>query len=557
MRINCILCGSNSYVPDRKIKKLIEKYLSAKFNVNSIANHISNDKSCLKDLQYLFNILQESQTNLPASVSNSELIDLEETFRKLKITQNDFDSHKAPIRNVNALFRSFRKNYPNHQWCTCLIDLNNQDKVNKFNGVLNQLQTIANGVTERLFCVNEITVNGSLNKSNPEISVHVFLSNEKVIKKRIVGSEAITDSKSYIESITDDGLVNDFNISSLNSDAKIEALEEEILTFIKNNFYDSETVTGVKLVTAKDIHPNDRAKIHSKFEGSERYVCLISLIGERLIRTTFRHLRSRVEKSCGKWLHYMGEKHYFTDKAIIYTLTTSPLLSNITSIDVQKISKGKKTKKVTIKYEKDSAVIELEYGDYMFRRMQDFYYFCIHKSSLDVKVKKQSVIFYAWVARTRTKVSAKKATTICKFGLTYTNASKNSLDNERNIELVKGLIEKRRKDYIRAHKHSFNFENNSFNIILYSIGDCQDNSFQALKDFEVNLKRTQTYSENDKIKLQPSGASNISAKELLYSENANTKTEDFALFINARYKNYFNNTEAPDLISIRTKGVKS
>lgn len=550
MKKNCILCGSNNATSARKIKVLIEKYLLAKFNVRSIANHISNDKSCLNDLQNLFNILQKYQINLPASVSNSELIDLEKTFKQLKITHNDFDSSKKPIRNVNALFRSFRKDYPKHQWCACLIDLNNQNKVNKFDGVLKRLQIKADGITKRLFCVNEIRVSGKLNKSNPEISVHVFLSNKKVIRKRIAGSEATTDSESYIESITDDGLVNDFNIESLNSDSKIEAYEDEILTFIKNNFCDFETVTGVKLVTAKDIHPNDRAKIHSKFNSSERYVCLISLIGERLIRTTFRHLKSRVNNPCGKWLHYMGENHYFTDKAIIYTLTTNPLLSNISSIDVQKISKGKKTKKVTIKYEKDSAVVELEYGDYMFRRIQDFYYFCICKSSLDVKIKKQSVIFYAWVARTRTKVGAKKATPICKFGLTYTNARKNSLDNERNIELVKGLIEKRRKDYIRTHRHSFNFENNSSNIILYSIGDCQDNSFQALKDFEANLKRAQTYSESDKIKLQSSGASNISAKELLYSENEKTETEDFVHFINAQYKKYFNNNEAPDLIAI-------
>lgn len=550
MRKNCILCGSNNVTSARKIKKLIEKYLFAKFNVRSIANHISNDKSCLNDLQNLSNILQKSQTNLPSSVSNSELIALEKTFKQLKITHNDFSSNKKPIRNVNALFRSFRKNYPNHQWCACLIDLNNQSKVNKFHGVIKRLQIKANGVINRLFCVNQIIVNGKLNKSNPEISVRVLLSNEKVIIKRMAGSEAIADSESYIESITDDGLVNDFNIESLNSDAKIEASEDEILTFIKNNFCDFETVTGIKLVTAKDIHPNDRAKIRSEFKSSERYVCLISLIGERLIRTTFRHLKSRVNNPCGKWLHYMGEKHYFTDKAIIYTLTTNPLLSNISSIDVQKISKGKKTKKVTIKYEKDSTVVELEYGDYMFRRMQDFYYFCICKSSLYVKIKKQSVIFYAWVARTRTKVGAKKATPICKFGLTYSNASKNSLGNERNIELVKGLIEKRRKDYIRTHRHSFNFENNSSNIILYSIGDCQDSSFQALKDFEAHLKRVQTYSENDKIKLQPSGASNISAKELLYSENVKTETEDFVCFINAQYKNYFNNNEAPDLIEI-------
>ena len=207
----------------------------------------------------------------------------------------------------------------------------------------------------------------------------------------MVGSEAIADSESYIESITDDGLVNDFNIESLNSDTKIKAFEDEILTFIESNFCDFKTVTGLKVVTAKDIHPSDRDKIHSEFKSSERYICLINLIGDRLIRTTFRHLKSRVNNPFGEWLHYLGEKHYFTDKAIIYTLTTNPLLSNISSIDVQKISKGKKTKKVTIKYEKNSAVIELEYGDYMFSRMQDFYYFCICNSSLDVEIKKQSV----------------------------------------------------------------------------------------------------------------------------------------------------------------------
>ena len=86
---------------------------------------------------------------------------------------------------------------------------------------------------------------------------------------------------------------------------------------------------------------------------------------------------------------------------------------------------------------------------------------------------------------------------------------------------------------------------------MYSIGYCEDNSLQALKDFEAHLKRAHTYSPSEKIKLQLSGASNVSAKELLYSENEKTEVKDFVRFINAQYRNYFNNNEAPDLIVIK------
>ena len=550
MSNNCILCGSNNVTAAEEIKGLIEKYLQKKFYVKSVVNHIINQKSCINDLHKLEKILQRHQTNLPASVYDSGLVGIEDTFNKVKVDHQILNSNKLPIRNVNAFFRSFRRIFPNHKWCSCLKDLNQKAREKSFQEVVSGLQITADKAKERLVCVVDISVSGKLNKSNAEISIHVSLSNKKIIRRSFTGKSAITESESYIESVTDDGLVNYFNISTLDSDSKIESYEGEIFTFIKNNFYDFKTVTDIKLVTAKDIHPNDRAKIYLQFKSADRYMCLISLMGDRLLRTTFRHLKSRVEKPYGKWLHYMGDKHYFIDKAVVYAFKTQPLLSNVSAIDVKKISEGKKTKKVTIKYgvDADSIDVTLKYGDYMFKRMQDFYYYCIDKSNLNKEIKKQSVIFYAWVAKTRTKVDAKKTSLVCKFGLTFTASSKKSICNERNTDLVKDLIEKRKADYIRSHSHSFNFDKSSSSIILYSIGDSQDNGFQALKKFEAYLKRADTFKESDEIKLQPSGASNISAKELLYSEKMNANKTDFIKFIDAQYKKFFENTKAPDLI---------
>jgi hypothetical protein len=507
----CLICGPENAATSSMIeslRKLIEKYANASLsNQNQIATYLSQNKGTKPDIDSLSDILKF--INLPENPKNKGKVHIKKVCEALDMRLEGYQSSASHIRNINALFTVVKEKY-GVNWCPCIkksrlaqAEVDFQKKVNV------SLHEILSD--DRLLSVKDIIYSAKINKSNKEVYLRLVLTNDNQVRRSFKGATALEDAVNYCNALKDDDLVHKFNKRSLDTDEKIKNEEEKLLAFINKHASDSSTVSSVKIITSKDIHPADRHMVKSRFQSTERHYCRVTFLNGAIIHSYIRQLQTHLLKE--KWLHTMSETSYIREKARISAFRThNQFLGPVSKIYSYKNQGGetKKHKTIEVHYTKTSHIYTYQYGDYLYERLPKTNVFCLRTETIKIKPEFSTLIFYFWTAQLRILNGTGK--TIGKFGLTKSHI----VTSELSYLDCDKAIEKRINEY--CNDHALEIVPDTISIHLSESVSLKDKRAKKMKQLETFLKQESTYSDVERVKIHISGISTIKAAEVIYGD---------------------------------------